>query len=641
MVDAGRHSPGGMGGRRSTGLLLPLLVGAALVLTAAKVAVVAALTAAGWLFASERAAVGLPLLVLPATLAGLAGFAHLRRRLPDAAAPRPVAPVLAVWAAIGAVFSMIAPFVLGFDPHPAGIGTFLALAACCALAAWILAGNSASASPRRTTAASAVGVLILALVAGSAGIGWLGSRSADGTAIAAVGHHGSPVAAESAGKGGIRPITELTGDPAPGARVRHFELTARQERVTSPGGKTVDAWTFGSLPGPALEAELGDLLEVVLTNKDIAAGVTLHWHGYDVPNAMDGVAGATQDAVRPGGSMTYRFVARQTGTYWYHTHQMSSEGVRKGLYGTFVVRDPREPRAPADLVVAGHSFASLTLLGGSDRPQPHNVAPGTAARLRLVNTDSLPQRYQLLGSRYAVAAVDGTELAAPVDVPAGQAAEPVLRLGAGGRMDLTFTMPAHPVTLRTEGSASAAVVFVPPGDSASPAAADFRGGRELDIFAAAAPGDTILSNEPAWSRTEVMVLDRQLRFVDGTPRYAYTVNGSAYPNIKPLVVDEGEVVKVTVANRTSEPHPMHPHGHHVLVLSRNGQAPAASPLWLDTFDVLPGEVWEVLLTADNPGIWMDHCHNLDHAAQGMMMHLQYRGYSSPFVHGGSSGNRSE
>jgi hypothetical protein len=164
MVDAGRHSPGGMGGRRSTGLLLPLLVGAALVLTAAKVAVVAALTAAGWLFASERAAVGLPLLVLPATLAGLAGFAHLRRRLPDAAAPRPVAPVLAVWAAIGAVFSMIAPFVLGFDPHPAGIGTFLALAACCALAAWILAGNSASANSRRTTAASAVGA--------PASVGW-------------------------------------------------------------------------------------------------------------------------------------------------------------------------------------------------------------------------------------------------------------------------------------------------------------------------------------------------------------------------------------------------------------------------------------------------------------------------------------
>jgi FtsP/CotA-like multicopper oxidase with cupredoxin domain len=77
------------------------------------------------------------------------------------------------------------------------------------------------------------------------------------------------------------------------------------------------AWTFGSVPGPALEAQLGEVLEVVLHNRDVGAGVTLHWHGYDVPNAMDGVAGATQDAVLPGQSMTYRFVAgkaARTGT---------------------------------------------------------------------------------------------------------------------------------------------------------------------------------------------------------------------------------------------------------------------------------------------------------------------------------------
>ncbi|TLM72698.1 hypothetical protein FDW81_11585 [Pseudarthrobacter sp. NamB4] len=137
-----------------------------------------------------------------------------------------------------------------------------------------------------------------------------------------------------------------------------------------------------------------------------------------------------------------------------------------------------------------------------------------------------------------------------------------------------------------------------------------------------------------------MVLDRQLRFVDGVPRYAYTVNGAAFPQIEPLVVQEGDTVKLTVVNRTSEPHPMHPHSHHVQVLARNGQPPGM-PLVLDTFDVLPGEVWEVLLTADNPGIWVDHCHNLDHAAEGMMMHLQYRGYSSPFTHGGPAGNRAE
>lgn len=651
MVEAARRPPGGPValGTRLSARLLPVLLASALLLTVAKVALVAALSMAGWLFAGERAVVGLPLLVAPAAVAVVAGFMRMQRKRSATESNVPALQrlpgcILVAWAAIGAAASMMVPFVLGFDPHPASVAIFVALAVGCAIIAWILFGNP-SGPARRTTAASAVGALMLTLVTGSAGMAWMGSRSADGTTIAAVGHHAGPNTAEAGGggkEGGIRPVTELSGGPAPGAVVRHFELTARQERVTSPGGKTVDAWTFGSLPGPALEAELGDLLEVVLTNRDIAAGVTLHWHGYDVPNAMDGVAGTTQDAVRPGESMMYRFLANQSGTYWYHTHQMSSEGVRKGLYGTLVVRDPGTPRAPTDVVVAGHTLASLMLLGKSDEPQSREAVPGTDARLRLINTDSLPQRYQLLGSAYAVAAVDGTELATPIEVPDGQAAGTILRLGAGGRMDLTFRMPAHSVTLRTEASASAAVVLVPAGGGAvPPAKADFRAGKELDIFAKAPLSDAAPATEPAWTRTEVMVLDRQLRFVDGTPRYAYTVNGAAYPQIKPLVVDEGEVVKVTVVNRSSEPHPMHPHGHHVLVLTRNGQAPAASPLWLDTFDVLPGEVWEVLLTADNPGIWMDHCHNLDHAAEGMMMHLQYRGYSSPFVHGGNSGNRAE
>lgn len=630
---------------------------AALVLTAAKVAVVAMLATRGWLFVSERASVGLPLLVVPAVMGGIAGLlSPPRRHVPggkaggSAGGPRIPASVPVGWAAIGAAASLLVPFVLGHDPHPAAVAVFLALAACGGLIWWVLL--EPLPVRRRTTAAGAVGSLMLATVLGAAGLAWLGSRSAEGTAIAAVGHH------DGAGSGarpaaGIQPITGLTGELPDGAPLRQYELTARQERIVSQMGKTADAWTFGSLPGPALEAELGDVIEVRLGNQDVTTGVTLHWHGYHVPNAMDGVAGATQDAVLPGQSMTYRFVARQTGTFWYHTHQMSSEGVRKGLYGTLVVRDPRIAAAATDLVVAGHSLGSLTLLGGSDGVQHHTAAPGTPVRLRLINTDSLPQRYQLLGSPYTVAAVDGSELDNAIVVPDGEASQTILRLGAGGRVDIALTMPAAPVTLRTEGSASAAVVLVPAGEGQlgaatgngpEPATADFRRGRELDLFAGSGPEAAKTVHNvpaPAWTRTAVMVLDRQLRFVNGAPRYAYTVNGAAYPQIEPLIVDAGDTVKLTVVNRTAEPHPMHPHGHHVQVLSRNGQAPQNSLMRLDTFDVLPGEVWEVLLTADNPGIWMDHCHNLDHAAEGMMMHLQYRGYSSPFLHGGDSGNRAE
>ena len=107
------------------------------------------------------------------------------------------------------------------------------------------------------------------------------------------------------------------------------------------------------------------------------------------------------------------------------------------------------------------------------------------------------------------------------------------------------------------------------------------------------------------------------------------------------MVNEGDLVRMRVVNRSFETHPMHPHGHHVLVLSVNGRAPTGSPLWLDTFDVQPGEVWEVALRADNPGIWMDHCHNLEHASTGMMFHLAYAGVSTPFTHGPDSLNTPE
>jgi FtsP/CotA-like multicopper oxidase with cupredoxin domain len=86
---------------------------------------------------------------------------------------------------------------------------------------------------------------------------------------------------------------------------------------------------------------------------------------------------------------------------------------------------------------------------------------------------------------------------------------------------------------------------------------------------------------------------------------------------------------------------MHPHGHRVLVESRDGVPVTGSPVWLDTFDVRPGEVWVVLLRADNPGIWMAHCHNLEHATQGMVVHLVYEGVTTPYSLGGAADNRPE
>ena len=83
-----------------------------------------------------------------------------------------------------------------------------------------------------------------------------------------------------------------------------------------------------------------------------------------------------------------------------------------------------------------------------------------------------------------------------------------------------------------------------------------------------------------------------------------------------FVVREGDVVQVTISNHSGDVHPMHLHGHHAVVLSRDGKPVTGSPWWFDSLDVQNGETYVVAFLADNPGIWMDHCHNLKHAAAG-------------------------
>jgi FtsP/CotA-like multicopper oxidase with cupredoxin domain len=109
-----------------------------------------------------------------------------------------------------------------------------------------------------------------------------------------------------------------------------------------------------------------------------------------------------------------------------------------------------------------------------------------------------------------------------------------------------------------------------------------------------------------------------------------TINGDVFPNTPMFMVSEGDLVKTTIINRVQVDHPMHLHCHHMLVLSRNGEPVTGSPWWSDTLDVAPGEIYEVAFLADNPGVWMDHCHNLQHATAGMTMHLMYEGVTTPF-----------
>jgi FtsP/CotA-like multicopper oxidase with cupredoxin domain len=413
-------------------------------------------------------------------------------------------------------------------------------------------------------------------------------------------------------------------------------LVAKKAKVTLSSNRTIDAWTFnGQVPGPELRVRQGDLVEATLVNEDIDDGVTIHWHGVDVPNAEDGVAGVTQDAVMPGERHVYRFRTDQLGTFWYHSHQVSSKQVRRGLYGAFVI----EPRKPApgrtlDLTAIAHDFAGATAIGSHDGVQRRAVPRGTHVRLRLINTNSAGERFSVAGTPYRVVAIDGTDLNGPTPVE-----DQTLDLGGGGRYDIAFEMPNYSVRLGVDGSPTALYLSNDAGDHQ--VAGPSSDAEDFDPAGYGRPKKTLLGTTTRFDRTFELEIGKRIGFIDGKPGYHWSLNGKLFPETPMFMVRRGDLVKMRIINNTGVTHPMHLHGHHVLVLSRDGKPVTGSPWWVDTLDVKRDEEYEVAFQADNPGIWMDHCHNLPHAADGMTMHVAYEGMTTPFVIGGDHENHPE
>ncbi len=528
-----------------------------------------------------------------------------------------------------------------WSPEPVGVADVVCVLLEIVSAAVLLGLVLGGPRPRRRRRVwTPLGALAVAFVVGAATFVGVGT-----------GLSGMPVAVSAnppgAGPGGT-PVTALVASPGP-QPVKAFTLTARPATI---GGHV--AFTYdGTVPGPLLRVTQGDRLRVTLVNH-LPVATTLHWHGVRVPGAEDGVAGITQDAVAPGASFTYEFVAADAGTFWYHSHQDTGNQIPAGLFGALVVDPPAGPPAPdVDRVVMLHDAidgSSAVAVDGTTGDLHVDARPGQTVRLRIVDAiapgmDGTAETPVLLGAPYRVVALDGHDLNAPSLLGPQR-----VQLGMGQRADLVFTMPAagavRLVDSRTAGSPSALQRFFGPparagetvtiGDGAPPPAVDAAALPVFDplSYGAPAPDPT---TRPA-DLTAPVVLAEGPGFHDGSVQLVHSINGAASPDVPPLVVHTGQLVGLHLVNDTGEFHPMHLHGHVMTVLSVDGRAPQGSPLHLDTVLLAPHQTVDVAFPADNPGIWMLHCHVLLHAAMGMSMTIDYAGVTTPFTMGSRSGN---
>jgi manganese oxidase len=146
-----------------------------------------------------------------------------------------------------------------------------------------------------------------------------------------------------------------------------FHLIAEPVKRQIAPSKTLVLWGFnGTAPGPTIQVNQGDRVRIILDNH-LPEPTSMHWHGFEIPNDVDGGPGVSQAPIKPGGRFIYEFILHQAGTYFYHSHMAMQEMM--GMLGAFIMH-PKESYRPAvdkDFVILLQEYAVL----------PNNVVPNS------------------------------------------------------------------------------------------------------------------------------------------------------------------------------------------------------------------------------------------------------------------------
>jgi laccase len=123
---------------------------------------------------------------------------------------------------------------------------------------------------------------------------------------------------------------------------REYTLTITNTTLVYDGtGPKIALAVNGQVPGPVIEANWGDIVQITVINQLADNSTSIHWHGIRQlgTNGDDGVAGVTECGIAGnGGSRVYTWHASQYGTSWYHSHMFAQYG--DGIRGPIVIHGP-------------------------------------------------------------------------------------------------------------------------------------------------------------------------------------------------------------------------------------------------------------------------------------------------------------
>jgi FtsP/CotA-like multicopper oxidase with cupredoxin domain len=382
-----------------------------------------------------------------------------------------------------------------------------------------------------------------------------------------------------------------------------------------------------------------------------------HWHGLRPPESADG---HPRLAVGPGESYSYDFeVTERAGLYWYHSHahERTAPQVYLGLAGFFIVRDDAE--AALDLPNGARELSLSVQDKRQDasgqlvyNPVGHQLMEGFLADAPFVNgvrfprieVDSALYRLRILGASNArifrvglsngsplvLIGSDGGLLDLPVELP-------YVDIGTGERADVLVDFSDLPAgtTIRMTS-----LGFPDPGRGMGMMGGGRMGmaggmglpqGRQLDLLEFVVTRDVresqpMPANLIPLPRLDRADAERERVFRFDSMMMSHTINGRSFEMER---VDErirfGATEVWRFVNNAPFPHPVHMHAVHFQVLTRTGGRGQVFPWergWKDTVLVFPDEAVEVITRFDSHrGMFLLHCHNLEHEDMGMMMNF--------------------
>jgi manganese oxidase len=241
--------------------------------------------------------------------------------------------------------------------------------------------------------------------------------------------------------------------------VKIFHLIAEEVDHTFDSGLRAKCWAFnGHVNATVIEAVEGERVRIYVTNR-LSVATSIHWHGFYLPNGMDGVGGLTQPYIKPGETVKYEWTLRQHGTLMYHSHHDEMTQMGMGMIGMFIVH----PRNPAPEYRVNRDFVLLlsewTIEAGTARPNtlkmndfniltingkvfpstsPLVCKTGDKVRVRLGNLGAMDHHpLHIHGHRFRITATDGG------DIPlAAQWPESTVLVGVGQTRNIEFVAGA-------------------------------------------------------------------------------------------------------------------------------------------------------------------------------------------------------